>query len=215
MRCPIVELRQYTLHPGQRDVLITLFDREFVESQEALGITVLGQFRDLDRPDRFVWLRGFETMPQRAEALTSFYSGQTWRANSAQANATMIDVDDVLLLRPVSHDAGFPEPEPEPYEAQPNGSMILATICLRDRPVDDAFLDAFEHSKMAEPLACLRTEYAENTFPALGVRTGEHAFVWFSRSTSPALPDPYGKLPGLIGPPQVLRLAPTVRSALR
>jgi hypothetical protein len=27
--------RQYTLRPGQRDVLIGLFDREFVESQEA------------------------------------------------------------------------------------------------------------------------------------------------------------------------------------
>ena len=34
---PIVELRQYTLHPGQRDTLIDLFDREFVESQEAPG----------------------------------------------------------------------------------------------------------------------------------------------------------------------------------
>jgi hypothetical protein len=55
---PIVELRQYTLHPGQRDVLIDLFDREFVESQEALGMKVIGQFRDLDNPDRFVWLRG-------------------------------------------------------------------------------------------------------------------------------------------------------------
>lgn len=38
--CPIVELRQYTMHPGQRDVLIDLFDREFIESQEALGIRV-------------------------------------------------------------------------------------------------------------------------------------------------------------------------------
>ena len=43
--CPIVELRQYTLHPGKRDVLIDLFDREFVESQEALGMKVIGQFR--------------------------------------------------------------------------------------------------------------------------------------------------------------------------
>jgi len=34
--CPIVELRQYTLHPGQRDVLIDLFDREFIESQESV-----------------------------------------------------------------------------------------------------------------------------------------------------------------------------------
>ncbi|RZL06943.1 MAG: NIPSNAP family protein, partial [Rubrivivax sp.] len=35
---PIVELRRYTLHPGQRDTLIELFEREFVESQEALGM---------------------------------------------------------------------------------------------------------------------------------------------------------------------------------
>ncbi|MDX8463676.1 NIPSNAP family protein, partial [Mesorhizobium sp. VK2D] len=31
---PIVELRQYTLRPGQRETLIALFDREFIESQE-------------------------------------------------------------------------------------------------------------------------------------------------------------------------------------
>ena len=54
----VIELRQYTLHPGRRDDLIALFEREFVEPQEALGIAVLGTFRDLDAPDRFVWLRG-------------------------------------------------------------------------------------------------------------------------------------------------------------
>jgi NIPSNAP len=67
--CPIVELRQYTLHPGQRDALIELFDREFVESQEALGMKIIGQFRDLDNPNRFVWLRGFRDMRSRAQAL--------------------------------------------------------------------------------------------------------------------------------------------------
>ncbi len=72
--CPIVELRQYTMHPGRRDVLIDLFDREFIESQEALGIRVIGQFRDLDRPDYFVWLRGFPDMESRLQALTTFYS---------------------------------------------------------------------------------------------------------------------------------------------
>jgi hypothetical protein len=30
VRCPIVELRQYTLRPGRRDVLIDLFERELV-----------------------------------------------------------------------------------------------------------------------------------------------------------------------------------------
>ena len=73
VRYPVVELRQYTLRPGQRDVLIDLFDQEFVESQEAAGMTIVGQFRDLDDPDRFVWIRGFASMPSRARALASFY----------------------------------------------------------------------------------------------------------------------------------------------
>jgi hypothetical protein len=49
--CAVVELRQYTLKPGRRDDLIELFDREFIESQEAEGAHLLGQFRDLDRED--------------------------------------------------------------------------------------------------------------------------------------------------------------------
>jgi hypothetical protein len=43
MWSPVVELRQYTVHAGMRDVLIELFDREFVESQEAAGMKVIGQ----------------------------------------------------------------------------------------------------------------------------------------------------------------------------
>ena len=63
-----------------RDTLIHLFDREFVESQEALGMHIIGQFRDLDNPDRFVWLRGFPDMARRAEALQAFYGGPVWKA---------------------------------------------------------------------------------------------------------------------------------------
>src|SRR5258707_14069765 len=73
---PIVELRQYTLHAGQLDRLIDLFEHEFIESQEALGISVIGQFRDRDDPNRFVWLRGFPSMAARGEALGAFYGGE-------------------------------------------------------------------------------------------------------------------------------------------
>src|SRR4029453_1418402 len=41
---PIVELRQYTLHEGRRDVLIDLFEREFIEPQEGQGMKVIGTF---------------------------------------------------------------------------------------------------------------------------------------------------------------------------
>ena len=46
----IFELRQYTLHPGQRDILVDVFDDNFVEGQEATGMRIIGQYRDLDDP---------------------------------------------------------------------------------------------------------------------------------------------------------------------
>src|SRR5262249_48599854 len=132
LRYPVVELRQYTLRPGQRDVLIELFDREFVESQEAAGMAVVGQFRDLDDPDRFVWIRGFESMPSRAEALAAFYGGPVWRQHAAAANATMIDSDNVLLLRPATPGSGFPPPaapRPPAYPPPPAArSCLLVTL---------------------------------------------------------------------------------------
>jgi len=52
--CAVIELRDYLLHPGRRDALVALFEREFVETQAAEGMRVIGTFTDLDRPDRFV-----------------------------------------------------------------------------------------------------------------------------------------------------------------
>ena len=95
----VIELRQYQLHPGRRDELIELFDAFLVEPQERAGMRVLGQFRDLDRPDWFVWLRGFDDMARRTAALGDFYHGPVWAQHRAAANATMVDSDDVLLLR--------------------------------------------------------------------------------------------------------------------
>ena len=74
----VLELRQYTLHPGARDTLVDLFDAHFVESQEALGMRVFGQFRDTGNADRFVWIRGFEDMESRRKALDAFYTGPVW-----------------------------------------------------------------------------------------------------------------------------------------
>lgn len=210
----IVELRQYTLHPGRRDVLIDLFDREFVETQEAEGMTILGQFRDLDNPDRFVWLRSFEDMPSRAQALQRFYTGPAWKANSAAANATMIDVDNVLLLRPSTPGSGFPKPAaPRPpigHSLSP-GYRVLVTIHLHDQPVDDDFRRRVLAQAGITPLVCLQTEYAENNFPALPVRTGEHVFVVLAKFASEAELNEHLRRHEPQGV-QTLRLAPTARS---
>ncbi|MEQ0564765.1 NIPSNAP family protein [Amycolatopsis sp. NEAU-NG30] len=106
----VLELRRYTLHPGRRDELIELFEREFVEPQEAAGAHLFGLFRSRAAPDHFVWLRGFRSMESRKAALEEFYFGPVWKEHRDAANATMLDSDDVLLLRPLRRGLATPPP---------------------------------------------------------------------------------------------------------
>jgi hypothetical protein len=235
----VVELRQYTLHPGQRDTLIDLFEREFVETQEAVGMQVIGTFRDLDDADRFVWLRGFADMSARGDALAAFYGGPVWQRHRDAANATMLDSDDVLLLRPARALAGFAA---TPAARPPSGTrslppgLITATICPLAAPLSDAVLGRFEAAVQAhagtdgaELVAWLVSETAPNNFPRLPVREGEPMAVWFSRcagadaqrahaarlADSPAWRAAWPAWREcLAADPHTLRLAPTARSTL-
>ena len=193
----IVELRRYLLKAGRRDELIDLFDREFVETQEELGMAVLGQFRDLDRPDTFVWLRGFpDDMEARRAALAAFYGGPVWKEHGPAANATMIDSDDVLLLRTDSLPVG-----PRPTTPPPPSTLDVF-VFYRDHPWPP-------DTTLPGTLATLTTAYEKNTFPALPVREGEHALVTLARPGAE-----FPKPPGTVKT-EHLRLKPTARSTLR
>lgn len=234
MCCTVLELRQYTLHPFKRDVLIDTFEHDFVESQEALGIRIVGTFRDLGNPDRFVWLRGFADMPARAKALEAFYTGPAWRAQRERANGTMVDSDNVMLLRPAYDGAGF-APGDAPTAIRPG--LVEARIYYFTAPPAAAQVRALAAAQNtalaaagASPLATLTTEPAANNFPKLPVRTGEHALASFSQFPDRASYDRYlaaliatgspwrslvDTLPGLAARvPEVLLLAPTARSRL-
>lgn len=236
----VIELRQYTLHPGQRDVLIELFEREFVETQEAVGMHVIGAFRDLDAPDRFVWLRGFVSMDARREALQAFYGGPVWQRHRDAANATMIDSDDVLLLRPASPDGGAPvatRPRPAVGEVSAEGALCLG-ICSLNAPAEQGFAARFDRdlaphlqAQGARIVACFLTDPSENTFPRLPVREGERVFVWIAHFDDVTALDAHLRalrsnadwkdalasalLEELREAPQLLRLSPTSRSELR
>jgi hypothetical protein len=223
--CPIVELRQYTLHPGKRDDLIDLFDREFVEPQETLGMRIIGQFRDLDDSNRFVWLRGFEDMPSRRDGLAAFYGGPVWRAHRDAANATMVDSNNVLLLTPARPASGFELGGLRRANAAGDdspSSTIVAVIASLAEPATSEDIDRFERDLVpaltrggALILASFVTEGSANTFPALPVREGENVFVCFARLSSgtTALPSAVTRE---LGPnTQILRLAATSRSLLR
>lgn len=237
--CPVLELRQYTLHPGQRDVLIELFDREFVESQEAHGIRLIGEFRDLGNPDRFVWLRGFPDMPARAAALAAFYGGPIWKAHRDAANATMVDSDNVLLLRPARADSGFAVDHrpPPPHDATSiPPSLVEARSYYLEADASDGLVDDLTASVTpilreagARLLATLVTEPAQNNFPRLPIREGEHVFIWFAQFPDRVAYDRYldtlsasvrwREADAILSrhaarTPETLLLAPTARSRL-
>ena len=232
-RCGIYELRRYALVPGRRDDLIALFDRSLVESQEELGMCVVGQFRVAGQPDVFAWIRGFPDMESRRRSLEAFYGeSAAWRENRDAANATMIEFDNVLLLRPAGRSRGFDHHErPGAGAAETDGGLILAEIHPSAGPVGDDLVAEFESDAIAllrrsgvVPLAYLVTESSANTFPSLPVREGEHFFVWFAsfpdresylRAGLPLREQRARLAAAGLGEPEVLELQPTRRSLLR
>jgi hypothetical protein len=236
--CSVVDLRQYTIRPGRLDDLVDVFDRYLVDGQEAVGMHIVGQFRDLDDPERFVWIRGFPGMPERAEALNAFYYGPVWKQHATAANDTMVDSDNALILRPIDLGPGYPVlgmPRP-PVDSPAPASVVWTTVYHR-RSLDDGFVQFFRSEIQpvltdlgAEPVASFETLDEENNFPPLPARTdpvlawlavfpddetyaaGRRALagstVWHSK-IQPEIDRLSAK------PPQQLRLRPTSYSHLR
>jgi hypothetical protein len=206
---PLVELRRYTLRPGSRAQFVQLFETELVESQEDVGIRVGGIYVDLDRPDMFVWLRGFAPGVDPGAALTAFYSGPVWKRHGPAANAMMIDSDNVFALRPVPGVAGLPAPggerAPVGASAAP-GYRVVAGVVLGEP--DPAALAADLGAAVDAPVAVLRTDGSPNYFPPLPLRH-EPALAWFATVADDAHLD---AVRDRFARHELLRLAPTPRA---
>ena len=233
----VVELRRYTLHPGERDTLIELFDREFIETQEAQGMAVLGQFRDRAAPEQFVWLRGFASMASRAQGLAAFYGGPVWQQHRSAANATMVDSDDVLLLRPAWPGAGLDMQgrvrAAGPVRVSLPGRVELL-ICPLRAPAGTELL-AYAREVMApcwqragaEVLGWYVTDPTPNDFPRLPVREDLTVLVGLARFDDAAAQESFTRSgtwarevePGLANwlaaPASVQALVPTARSPVQ
>jgi hypothetical protein len=184
--CPVVELRRYALHVSRLRDLLAVFERHLIEPQEEAGMTVGATFADEDDPDSFTWLRGFTDHGARVRALEAFYGGPVWARHCDAANATMIDSDDVLLLRPTQppHRPAAAVPRGE-ADADPRRERVLVAT---HEVADDA--DALEHwfataaipaleDVLGARVAAWRTDPTPNGFPRLPVRD-ERALAWMA-----------------------------------
>lgn len=187
---PVLELRQYKMLPGKRDTLIALFEDAFIESQEDLGIRLVGQFRALHDANRFVWIREFPGMAARGKALGDFYFGPVWKVRRNDANATIADSDNVLLLHPAAPSLDFnalPQRAARGAVAPLDG-LIVANIHYLWADPGEGFTAFFQTEMMPRlstagltVLAAYVPERTPNNFPRLPVRQHENVFVWFAR----------------------------------
>lgn len=147
----------------------------------------IGSYRDLDDDDAFVWFRGFPRFENRAASLEAFYlhSG-AWLSNRDAANDTLIDSDNVLLLRPAREHTGFDlrgvvRPSPSSDE-EPRTFLWIGAMML-ELPATDATVTAFERDALPRlpGASYFVTEGRRNEFPRLPVREDEYAFVVCAR----------------------------------
>jgi hypothetical protein len=200
------------------------------------------QFRDLDNPNKFVWLRGFRDMHERAQSLAAFYGGPVWQAHrqaaneTMRANETMTDSDDMLLLRPARPGEAFTLDHERPPDNVSGGAVsdfAEATVMhLETAAAGSEIVSHFERAIAPAIRACGRsilgyfvTDPSRNTFPSLPIREGEPVFVWFAAVADRASLDHAtsnqidnggtpAQAPGLRRTPQLLRLETTSRSLL-
>lgn len=232
----VIELRQYKLVAGMRDDFVKLFDAKFVDSQEALAMRIVGQFRDHDDPARFTWIRGFSDMAAREKGLNAFYFGPVWQANRDAANPMLDDNDNVLLLKPAAPGLGFAPAAARKADAA--GGAVQVVIEYLWKTPDEGFATFFA-DKMKPALDAAGIDVAAayvplgepNNFPRLPIRDDRKLLVWIVRGDSHAAIDAAlararsgaGWRDDVAGPlhdaeerpPQILRLDPTPRSALR
>jgi hypothetical protein len=232
----VIELRQYKLEPGTRDAFVTLFEDRLVDSQEAVGMRLVGQFRDRDDVNRFSWIRAFTDMPARARALNSFYFGPVWKANRGAANPMLTNNDNVLLLRPAASGLGFAPATARDSAAHAGAVWAIIEYLWKvpDEGVASLFRDRMKPALEAAGVSVLGAYVPvdePNNFPQLPVREDRKLLVWFIRGESHEdLADKLDRAKksnrwqgDIAAPlrdaeeraPQILHLDPTPQSALR
>ena len=147
-----------------------------------------------------------------------------WKAQRHEANALIVDSDNVLLLKPGTGSV----------TTMTLGRTGVVRVAIhRLRSVDPLAFAAFFAARM-QPLttaaggqvaATLITEDAENNFPRLPVREGDSVFIWIARFHDIAAERAFSQklaaatgwrdgiadalLPALMQKPEVLRLVPS------
>jgi NIPSNAP len=232
---PVVEVRRYEIKPGERERFARCFEGYFAEAFQQMGMIAFGQFLERKHDTRFTWVRGFPSYDARADMNTEFYTGPLWKEHSAEMNARLVDVENVLLLRPAAPGRGLrvlPAVDAAQEGGGPAGVVVLQIFAVKAGSTEAAARLAEEgfaayRAAGAREAGVLVTLDAPNNYPRLPIRTDGPHLVWvgvvkddaaFQGRLAP-LAERTARALGAQGllrePPELVLCDPTRRSRLR
>ena len=181
----IIELRNYLLRPGQRDYFIDSLEIKIMDTLNARGNYVLGQYRVKDAPDNFFWIRGFNDMTSRLEALKGFYSSEYWKKHVSIPIKYVLGYTNVYLLKPlnisdkkVDSKAGF---EMDWFGKQKGLAVVDFYIAneMRTQLIDfvSTFYDSIMRTSGVKDVSYWISEPTPNDFPDLPVFQDKNLLV--------------------------------------
>ena len=222
--------KNYLIQPGQRNHFIDYFEAHFVWSQRAVGMHVLGQFRMVAEPNRFVWLRGFTDRAARLAGLRGFYKGPVWQKYRGRANEMIADSDQAYLLRLVGSDTGLTGGRTSETVAaelaagtiSPDTGLIGVDFFQCDPArIESASLETAANFRKAgiQVRAVMAADLIENDYPRLPIiqRAGEYVILsaYPSEAEFKGRRAPWGEAASVLRPHNTWQLAPTRQSPLR
>jgi hypothetical protein len=93
------ELRQYHIRPGQQASWVKCMEEEIIPFQVKMGMVILGSFVGEEDASVYVWIRRFESEPERKRLYDAVYQSDYWKNEIAPRVGTMIDREQIKVTR--------------------------------------------------------------------------------------------------------------------
>jgi len=93
------ELRQYHIRPGQRENWVKCMEEEIIPFQVKMGMVILGSFVGEEDQSVYVWIRRFESEPERKRLYDAVYQSDYWKNEISPRVGNMIDREQIKVTR--------------------------------------------------------------------------------------------------------------------
>ena len=127
--CSVVESFRYVVPPGEEKTLTRLFNDETALLGDSGFVDDIALLRDVDRPNTYVWLRGFTA----DDAVRRFYYTPIWSSHREMLDRAGIRIDSAYSLRPGLYTTGFTLGDRlTQQKADESAGIVVATIYTFD-----------------------------------------------------------------------------------